>query len=286
MAANAKRIEKVRELIRVELQLLNLSIFIADKGIAAFDGHELKCSLPDQVRGVVIQMSLAGGQSIGTILDFSEERGIPVRDCFPVARCAVEALINAAYVLSGGEPLAGKAIRHSQQKAYRGLDRISGRGEYTFRITASNIPDIEQHGELKKALEEFTSQQGREKAWTDDSVPVRIEKIGNVLGVVPASNFLGAYSLIYSDSSEIIHGSLYGISFFYTGRSTPPKNVDEFRNMTADHIESILCAAFLALNGYLRAFCIFQEFGILDDILKNHFDRFIDAIKEPQDNEV
>ncbi len=286
MAATDECIEKVKALIEVELQLLNLSLFIADKGSAIFDGHELKGSLTDKVRGVVIPMSLAGGQSITTILGSSSKRGIPVRDCFPVARCAVEALINAGYVLAGGDPLAKRAIRHAQQKSFRELDRTYGRGDFTIRIRASAIPDPAQNAELKRALDEFTSKQGKEKNWTDDSVQMRIEKIGQALGVGPASNFLGAYSLVYSDSSEIIHGSLFGIHKFYRGDSKPPTNVDEFRALTAGHIEGILFAVFLALNGYLRAYCLVQELSVIDEVLRGHFDRFMDAIRAPQTNGV
>jgi len=274
-------IEKVKALIEVELHLLNLSLFIADKGSAVFNGHELKSCLTESVRGVVIAMSLAAGQSLTTVLDSSNKRGIPVRDSFPVARCAVEALINAAYVLSGGDKVAERAIRHAQQKAFRELDRSYGRGEFTFRIKAVEIPDLHQDTQLRKALDEFTSKQGKEKNWTDDSVPMRIEKIGQTLGVVPASNFLGAYSLVYSDSSEIIHGSLFGIQKFYRGDAKSPTTVDEFRALTAGHIEGILFAAFLALNGYLSTYCISQEFRVIEEILRDHFGRFLEVIRAP-----
>jgi hypothetical protein len=281
MAATDKCIKKVKALIEVELQLLKLSLFIADKGSAVFNGHELKCTLTDKVKSVVVPMSLAGGQSVTTILDSSTKRGIPVRDCFPVARCAVETLINAGYVLVSGEQLADRAIRHAQQKSFREMDRTYGHGDFKFRIRATEIPDLEQNAELKSALDEFTSKQGKEKNWTNDSVPMRIEKIGHALGVGPASKFLGAYSLVYSDSSEIIHGSLFGIHKFYHGDSEPPTNVDEFRSLTARHIEGILFAVFLALNGYLRTYCLVQKLSTIDDLLKAHFDRFMDTIRTP-----
>ena len=108
---------------------------------------------------------------------------------------------------------------------------------------------------------------------------MRIEKIGPVLGVIPASGFLGAYALVYADGSEIIHGSLFGIQLFYRGRAKPPENVEDFRALTAQHLEGIMFAAFLALNSYLRAFCMLQKFKVLDDHLKQLFERFMDAIR-------
>jgi hypothetical protein len=191
----------------------------------------------------------------------------------------VETLINAVYVLTGGEPIAEKAIRHTQQKFYRDLDKKVGRGEYELRITATPRPDVANQAGLKAAIDEFTTARGREKSWTDDSVPVRIEKIGKALGAVPASGLLGAYALVYADSSEIVHGSLFGIQLFYHGRAKPPENVEDFRTLTAQHLEGILFAVFLALNSYLRAFCVLQKFNSLDDRLKGLFDEFMLAIR-------
>ena len=259
--------------------LLTLSLSICDKGSADFADQELICSLSEKMRSVVVPMSLASGQSIDTVLQSTQMRGIPVRDCFPIARSVVETLINAAYVLVGGDALAGKAIRHTQQKFYRDLDKKVGRGEYALRITATPKPDVTDQAELKTAIEEFRTARGREKGWTDDSVPMRIERIGQVLGAVAASGFLGAYALVYADSSEIIHGSLFGIQLFYRGRTKPPENDEEFRSLTAQHLEGILFAIFLALNGYLRAFCMLQGFKSLEDRLKGLFDEFMLAIR-------
>ena len=61
-------ISKVQALIEQQLQLLNLSLFICDKGSADFSNEDLVCALSEEVRTVVVPMSLAGGQSIGTIL--------------------------------------------------------------------------------------------------------------------------------------------------------------------------------------------------------------------------
>jgi hypothetical protein len=279
MSATDECIARVQALIEQQLKLLTLSLFICDKGSADFADEELVCSLSEKMRSVVVPMSLAGGQSIGTVLQSTEKRGIPVRDCFPIARSVVETLINAAYVLAGGEALAEKAIRHTQQKFYRDLDKKVGRGEYELQITATPKPDLTDQAELKAAIDEFTTARGREKSWTDDSVPMRIEKIGQALGAVPASGLLGAYALVYADSSEIIHGSLFGIQLFYRGRAKPPENVEEFRSLTAQHLEGILFAIFLALNGYLRAFCMLQKFKSLDDRLKELFDEFMLAIR-------
>jgi hypothetical protein len=278
MSATDECIARVQKLLEEQLQLLNLSLFISDKGSADFENEELVNSLSEPVRSVVVPMSLAGGQSIGTILQFVHQRGIPVRDCFPIARSAVETLINAGYVLAGGEQLAEKSIRHTQQKSYRDLEKKVGRGEYRIHITAAPLPAIDDQAALKNALEEFTNARGREKNWTDDSVSMRIEKIAQALGVIPATGFLGAYALVYADGSEIIHGSLFGIQLFYRGRAKPPENVDDFRALTAQHLEGILFAVFLALNSYLRAFCMLQQFKTFDKRLKGLFDRFVNAI--------
>jgi Family of unknown function (DUF5677) len=278
-------LDNLRALIDRQLQLLTLSIFIVDKGHAIFNEHELKCSLQDSVRRVVVAMALAGGQSITTLLEMSKKRGIPVRDCYPIARSTVETLINATYVLSGGASMAERAMRHAQQKSFRDLARTVGRGAYTMRIEAVGAPSADGNEELKKALAEFTSAQGREKNWIDDSVPVRIESIGNKLGPKVASGLLGAYALIYQDASEIIHGSLFGIYRFYHGRSKPPETVEEFRALTGSHLEGILFAAFLSVRGYLYAFCNLQGFAVLVDLVDKQFDEFMKIVRAPKKNE-
>jgi hypothetical protein len=279
MSTTDECITKVQALIEQHLQLLNLSLFICDKGSADFEDQELKCTLPEKVRAVVVSMSLAGGQSITTSLQFAQKRGIPVRDCFPIARSAVETLINAAYVLAGAESVADKAIRHAQQKFHRDLNKFIGRGEYKLDIAGSPLPAIQDQTDLKKALEEFTTARGREKNWTDDSVPMRIERIGQTLGIVPASGLLGAYALIYGDASEIIHGSLFGIQLFYHGRAKSPEIVDDFRALTAEHLEGIFFAMFLALNSYLRAFSIIQKLAVLERRLDALFNAFMETIR-------
>jgi hypothetical protein len=286
MSRTDKSLGKVQALIEKQLQLLNLALFVCDKGSADFENQEFVCALSEKVRAAVVPMSLAAGQSVGTILQYIQERGIPVRDCFPVARSAVETFVNATYVLAGGDALAEKAIRHAQQKLHRGFDRSIGRGEYKIYITASPMPDIKGQPELKAALEEFTTARGREKSWTDDSVPMRIEKVGQALGVVPASGLLGAYALIYGDASEIIHGSLFGIQLFYHGRTKSLASVEDFRALTAEHLEGIFFAVFLALNSYLRAFSMSQNFSVLDRHLERIFDEFMQAIRAPDGKRV
>jgi len=75
---------------------------------------------------------------------------------------------------------------------------------------------------------------------------MRIEKIGQALGAVPASGFLAAYAIVYADSSEIIHGSLFGIQLFYRGRAShrrPVKNFDlSRRNTSKEFCCDIPCA--------------------------------------------
>ena len=126
------------------------------------------------MRSVVVPMALAGGQSVATVLQSRQKRGIPVRDRFLIARSVVETLINIDYVLVGGEALAEKAIRHTQQNFYRDLDKEVGRGEYELRIAATPKPDVTDQAELTAALNEFTTARGRETNWTNDPVPMRI----------------------------------------------------------------------------------------------------------------
>ena len=76
----------------------------------------------------------------------------------------VETPINAPCVLAGGESLAEKAIRHTQQDSRRDFDKRVGRGECQLRVTATPRLNVADQARLEAAIDAFTTAHGRGKS--------------------------------------------------------------------------------------------------------------------------
>ncbi len=78
---------------------------------------------------------------------------------------------------------------------------------------------------------------------------------------------MGAYAGIYAVSSEIIHGSVYGMSYFmgvYRGRE---QDTEAFLSGTEEQMIDILSAVGHAASGFIAAFANIHQFGplVLDE---------------------
>src|SRR6202022_2321342 len=110
-------------LLRTELRLMDYLIhaIVADvPGAMRLEKRPSKA-----IRDVLPLMIQGAGSSCHSILLLSDEIGLPVRDCFSIARGVVEALINSCYIVAVGDEAADKAGRHAFQKAYRDFKRSS-----------------------------------------------------------------------------------------------------------------------------------------------------------------
>lgn len=273
--ANSKHdIDSLQALIEIHLQILALTIKIADEGVVTYLEQKLVGTLPQAVVQVVAPMSLAVGGSVQSIVELTKGLTPAVRDCFPIARSVVETMVNACYVLACGSEVAEKAIRHAQQKYCRDMDRTFGKGDNLLRVQAVGVPNFKWDFDLADALAEFTSKNGKEKNWTDDSVPVRITTVEEKLSPSIAKLLLGAYAIVYGDASEITHGSLYGVNLFFRGRGQSPKSQDDYQKLMRNHVRGIYYAVFIALTGYLRAVFDIQKHQSMIDLVEHQFGKF------------
>ncbi len=274
MLNSNQEIDALRGLIEIHLQILAVTIKIANEGAATYLEQKLVLTLPDAVVQVVTPMSLAVGGSVQTIFELATGLTPAVRDCFPIARSVVETMVNACYVLACGKDIAEQAIRHAQQKYHRDMDRTFGKGDYSLRVQAIGASNSKLNVALADAIEEFTSSKGKEKNWTEDSVPVRIAAEGEKLSPTIAKELLGAYAIVYGDASEITHGSLYGINLFFRGRGKGPESEDDYLELMRNHVRGIYYAVFFALTGYLRAVSSIQKHQSLIDLVEHQFGKF------------
>ena len=220
--------------------------------------HELHCCDPNKDQMAIrvpILMLQAVGVSIHSILTLTKNRDMAIRDGFGIARSAVETAINAAYIAAGGDSLAEQAVRHMRQKRWRDLRREANIGGWQMTVsqeiglTPADLPG------LPEALEEYTNKRGREvRDWTTASIEDRVNAVADVCK--EAGLHLGvAVFAIYRPSSELLHGSYYGVNYFWQGsRERPALNRPDFdRLWLLEHFVTLLSAVFFAVRGVIEA---------------------------------
>ena len=276
MTEEVPLIDALRGLGLLQQEFLRLALYIASEGPVEFEGQKLVCSLSEPQRRTSTLLAMAAGQSMNTVLKMAKLRGIPVRDTYPVARSAIETFVNAAYLLSEAHQYSDRAIRSIDFAAWKQHNRKVGSGEFALEI--SSDPNAEQT--LATKFPEF---QGKGMGtWSSLDVPSRIRRIGELAGKKAGSRLLAAYALTYSLSSEIIHGSPFGVSYFYTGRLKGDDNTDAFRDSTIRQLEEILVAVIHAGCGYLAAFSEIQGMSSLSAAEERIFNRLLDiSTKDP-----
>lgn len=238
----------LKSIVESQMELLRLSLYVATQGPTVYQGETLRCMLSEAKLKTSQHIAMGAGQSVHTILKCAEWRGIPVRDLYPIARSAVESFVNAAFLLVEDESAAERAVRWMKYRAWKEVNRTVGSGEFTIRLSSS--PDKESP---PAEFAEFTAK-GASREWSTLDTPNRIRRVGEIAGEKAGRRLLGAYTLIYSLSSEIIHGSPFGINFFHQAHMPPNGAVEGFREATGKQVEDILIDVSHATAGYLATF--------------------------------
>jgi hypothetical protein len=243
--------------------ILAAHIRLIDGLIAVLIGHESAAAIRDEETDIDNQIVLALapmlqalGSSCNTLVLLSDVPGLQTRDCYSIVRSIVEACINICYIIAEGPPAADRALRHARQKAFRDLERQSQIGESVVRLIYSATPDAKTIKGLEADLEEFTSRQGREKGWTDLSVDERIAVVGKRLGSSMLNSLHFARFMIYRHSSEVLHGTLFGVLHFWgeTSPSASKKSMERFAKTIGKQHMLILFAAIIGVSAVIDAF--------------------------------
>lgn len=264
-------LEKLRGLCLLQQELLRLALYVASQGPIEFEGEKVTCSLRDGQRRTSTFLAMAAGQSLNTVLHFAKLQGIQVRDCYSVARSTVESFINAAYLLSESDAVAERAIKYIQYANWKHLNRKFGSGEFTIEIRTD-------HSSEETIAKEFPEFAGKGKGvWTMLDAPSRIRRVGELSGRRAGSRLLAAYGLIYSLSSEIIHGSPFGASYFYSAHLGKNATTEAFVAGTVRQLEEILIAVLHAGCGYLSAFFESQSMKSLSAAEQHLFEKLFEV---------
>lgn len=261
MNTRAEALDELRTVITTQLELLNLILYVLAEGPATYKRERFACVLEVDTARAVAAVSMGAGQSLNTILENSTTSGIGVRDLYPIARAVVEGFINAAFFATQPVEVAQRALKHCSYAAWKHHNRIIGTGDFMFSIG----DDPDPKATIAQRFPEFSGK--GQDSWSNLTAPAKIDRIGKVS---PASGgaFLGAYGGIYAVSSEIIHGSVYGMSYFMgMARNTEP-TIDAFLSRTESQMIDILCAVGHAASGYISAVANVHKFGPL--VLEEH----------------
>ncbi len=241
-------LDSLLALAMLQQEFLRLALFVASQGPTTFEGEKLICSLPDGQKRTSTLLAMAAGQSLETLLRMAKLRGIPVRDAYPIARSAIESFVNASYLLAESDEIADRAIRYVSFASWRQHNRKFGSGEFSIEVRS----DLDPSATLANEYPEFN---GKGKGvWTSLDVPSRIRRVGELTGHRAGSRLLAAYGLIYSLSSEVIHGSPFGASYFYSAHLNGENTTESFLAGSVRHLEEILISVLHAGCGYLSAF--------------------------------
>jgi hypothetical protein len=259
-------------IIKEQQELLRLSLWVMSQGPTVFEDQKLCCALEwDQVRTASIT-SLGAGQSINTIMKGSDTVGIPVRDLYPIARGVVEGFINAAFFITQPVEVSQRALKHKDYAAWKHTNRSVGEGEFAFTLSTESDPNAT----AAKLFPEFAGKGFGN--WSQLSAPSKINCIGKIVPQAGGS-LLAAYALVYSVSSEIIHGSVYGMSYFMSARGNGANDVENFLLGTESQVIDILTSVGHAASGFLAAFAQIHSHQPLIDAERTLFKRMYKVIQ-------
>ncbi|MDH0369933.1 MULTISPECIES: hypothetical protein [Brucella] len=203
---------------------------------------------------VPILMMQAVGVSIHSVLSLTRERDMGIRDCFGIARSAVETALNAAFISASGSAMAEKAVRHMRQKRWRDLRRQGRVGDLKITVSRDVGMSVDDLPGLREALNEYTNRKGDEiRDWTPESLERRLAVIS---GLHKSAGLClgGATFAIYRPASELLHGTYYGVNLFWQGsRSEPARRREEFEMLwLTDHFVTLLSALLFGASGAIQ----------------------------------
>ncbi|MEZ6028851.1 MAG: hypothetical protein R3C46_03780 [Hyphomonadaceae bacterium] len=251
-AASQEQSAKLRTILYAQTRLL-------DGLIHHLTLPETKAGSPEVIR-VAPLMLQALGISVHSALKLCVGRDMAIRDAYGIARSATELAVNIAYIAAGGSDVARRADRHAMQKTYRDMTRRGEIGGLQFTITRDQIPRVEEMPGLPEALAEFTGKKGQELTdWTPVSISGRIKEVRGI-SETAGIYLAGAVSSIYRHSSELLHGTYFGVIHFWRGNSAPATSREAFDERWEEHFLSIFNGLFFSVGGVITLYA--QMFAV------------------------
>jgi len=199
-------------------------------------------------------MLQALGISVHSTLKLCVGRDMAIRDAYGIARSASELAVNIAYIAVGGSEVAKRADRHAMQKTYRDMMRRGEIGGLEFTISRDHIPRAEEVPGLTEALAEFTGRKGQELTdWTSASISDRIKEV-RCVSETAGTYLAGAVTSIYRHSSELLHGTYFGVIHFWRGSDAVATSREAFDEKWEEHFLSIFNGLFFSVGAVITLY--------------------------------
>jgi hypothetical protein len=195
-------------------------------------------------------------------------RSKKLRDCYILARPILEHVLNIGYFGAKGNDAIMKAINHTHQKSYRDLKREITIKDIKIALGLKNIESYPINDSLRVAIEEFTTKKGfEERAWSGDNTYKKIEIISDRYGKNIATILSGNLFFIYRHSSEVIHGTLFGVSYclgLTDLTKHPTKSDKEYSRFINVRLSLVILNIMLLVSCSLKI--IHEHFPISDEV--------------------
>ncbi|HET9868382.1 MAG TPA: DUF5677 domain-containing protein [Nitrospira sp.] len=205
---------------------------------------------------------------------------VQTRDSFSVVRAVFELGVNICYIISVGSEAAERALRHTRQKAFRDLHRVSEIAEDVIELRYSGKQAPSDVDGMTEDLAEFSTKKGVEKReWIDLNVDERIATVGQHLGKEILSDLHFARFMVYRHSSEVLHGTHFGVQSCF-GLTTPGTNTqaDALAHM-GDQQMMILMAANLTVLAVAKGFHVVYGHAVVSEFATEAFDEIAEVFR-------
>jgi len=241
--------------------------------------------VPEPTSKVLPLWLLSVGSSAITIQQLLDRPSLKTRECYCIARSFVETAINICFVIAEGPSITKKALRHARQKSFKDLDRESKIGPSIIKLFVSNRPDPVKISGLSEEIAEFTTNRGRDKDWIDLSIDERILAAGRLGSEILTDLHIARFA-IYRHSSEIIHGTLAGVVYFWKEKDgNINQSSQDLAELIGNHQILIFSAIITAMSAIINAFNAAYGFSAAKERLKLVIDSLAAKILTEKESE-
>lgn len=257
---------ELRYILDQQRQLIDYLIHnLAGNDIGSYANFEKIKGNTNVIRSLLLMIQ-AVGVSESSIYQLSSYTSMNIRDCYSIGRSILETCVNICLLHTLGIDAVNRAERHALQKYFRDLDRkvhltnvkVNLKSELASKIDPSTIPG------LNEAIKEFSRKDGSEvRDWIDMSIDKKIDIIAESHPIHLGTTLAAARMSLYRHSSEILHGTLFGVRYFFAPNifvRGPASSREEMIENLYEHFLSCFTAIYFSIDVMIEMLSV--EYGL------------------------